>query len=136
MKISKLRFKTPDEIDTFFYEAFTHCDADVMAGLWADEGVVCVHPGSGAILSYNAIIRSWASIFSNVQRTEMKYTLINRVVSKELTVSFVAEELMSSETTAAVVLATNVYRKFDRGWLMTGHHASLVQQQSRGQTLQ
>jgi len=136
MKISKLHLKTPDEAETVFYQAFTHCDADVMAGLWADQGVVCVHPGSGAIIGYNAIIRSWASIFSNVQRTEMKYTSINRVVSKKLTVSLIAEELLSSEKIEAVVLATNVYQKFDSGWLMTGHHASLVQQHSRGQTLQ
>ncbi len=72
MKKSKPQFKTPDEVDAVFYEAFKRCDPEVMAGLWADEGVVCVHPGAGAIVDYDAIIRSWANIFSNAQRTEMK----------------------------------------------------------------
>ena len=117
MKKSKLQFKTPDEVQAVFYEAFKHCDSDVMAGLWADEGVVCVHPGSGAILNYDAIARSWANIFRNVERTEMQYTVINRVLSSDLAVHVVVEEMLSSDEVAAVVLATNVYRKFDR-WLV------------------
>jgi hypothetical protein len=48
----------------------------------------------------------------------------------------VAEEILSSGTVTAVVLATNVYRKFDSGWLMIEHHASLVQNSSQGQRLQ
>lgn len=136
MKRSKLQFKTPDEVEAVFYEAFTHCDPDVMAGLWADEGVVCVHPGSRAIVDHNGIIRSWANIFSNAHRTEMKYRVLNRVVSNGLAVHVVVEEMLSSGTVAAVVLATNVCRKFDGGWLMIEHHASLVQNRGKSQTLQ
>ena len=136
MNILKPRFKTPDEVDTIYYEAFRHCDPDVMAGLWADTDVVCVHPGAGAILNYDAIIRSWANIFSNADSTEITNTLIKRVVSSELAVFVVAEEILSSGTVTAVVLATNVYRKFDSGWLMIEHHASLVQSSSQGQRLQ
>ena len=136
MKKSKLQFNTPDEVDAVFYEAFTHCDPDVMAGLWADEDVVCVHPGAGVIVEYGAIIRSWENIFSNVDSAEMKTTVIRRVLSDELAVYVVAEEVLSSGQVAAVVLATNVYRKFDGGWLMVEHHASLVQNQPNGQTLQ
>jgi hypothetical protein len=87
-----------------------------MSGLWADEGVVCVHPGAGAIVQYDAIVRSWANIFSNARSTDIKATVINRVISNELAVYVVAEEMLSSGTVAAVVLATNVYRKFDSGW--------------------
>jgi len=136
MKKSKLQFKTPDEVDAVFYEAFMRCDPDVMAGLWADEDVVCVHPGAGVIVEYGAIIRSWENIFSNVDSAEMKTTVIRRVLSDELAVYVVAEEVLSSGQVAAVVLATNVYRKFDGGWLMVEHHASLVQNQPNGQTLQ
>ena len=49
MKTSKLTFKSPDEVEAVFYEAFIHLRPEVMAGLWADEDVICVHPGSGAI---------------------------------------------------------------------------------------
>jgi ketosteroid isomerase-like protein len=132
----KLQFKLPDDVEAVFYEAFMRCDPDVMAGLWADEGVVCVHPGSGAIVDYDAIIRSWANIFSNADRTEIKYTVISRAVSSDMAVHVVAEEILGDGPVAAVVLATNVYRKSDRGWYMIEHHASLGQDRSRERTLQ
>ncbi|MBT8120706.1 MAG: nuclear transport factor 2 family protein [Gammaproteobacteria bacterium] len=136
MKKTKLQLQTPDEVDAVFYEAFMRCDADVMAALWADEDVVCVHPGAGVILEYEAIIRSWANIFNNVDAAEINTTLINSVLSDDMAVYVVAEEMLNSGQVAAVVLATNVYRKFDCGWLMVEHHASLVQNQPAGQTLQ
>lgn len=136
MRKLKIQFKTPDEVDAVFYEAFMRCDPDVMAGIWADEEVVCVHPGAGIIVEYDAIIRSWENIFSDVDSAEMKTTVIRRSLSDELAVYVVAEEMLSSGQVAAVVLATNVYRKYDCGWLMVEHHASLVQNQSNGQTLQ
>lgn len=136
MKASKPQFKTPDEVDAVFYEAFKHCDPDVMAGLWADTDVVCVHPGAPAIVNYDAIIRSWANIFRNTDSTDIGQTVINRVVSNGLAVFVVAEEILSSDSVSAVVLATNVYKKFDDGWLMIEHHASLVQSRRQGRTLQ
>jgi ketosteroid isomerase-like protein len=136
MKQSSFQFKSPDDAEAVFYEAFMRCDADVMAGVWADEGVVCVHPGSGAIMGYDAIIRSWANIFSHADRTEINYTVISRAVSNELAVHVVAEELLAAGPLAAVVLATNVYRQSDRGWYMIEHHASLGQDQGRRRTLQ
>ncbi|MCB1869560.1 MAG: nuclear transport factor 2 family protein [Gammaproteobacteria bacterium] len=136
MKTSKLTLKSPDEVEAVFYEAFIHCDPEVMAGLWADEDVICVHPGSGAILDYRSIVRSWVNIFSDVRRTELKYTVINAVSANDLAVHVVAEEMLSSGMVTAIVLATNVYRKFNAGWLMIEHHASLMQSLSNGQTLQ
>jgi len=108
MNKSKPRLKTPDSVDAVFYDAFKCCDPEVIAGLWAEEGVVCVHPGAGAIVDYDAIIRSWAVIFSNSRGTEIRHTVIKRVVSNELTESVMAEEMLSSGTVTAVVLATNV----------------------------
>jgi len=136
MKIAKLQFKTASEVEAVFYESFMRCDPEVMAGLWADEDVLCVHPGSGVIVGQAAVIRSWTNIFRNAHRTEMKQTVISRVESNDLAVHVVAEEMLSSGRVSASVLATNVYRKFEPGWLMIEHHASLVQSQSKGQTLQ
>ncbi|MGB5276902.1 MAG: nuclear transport factor 2 family protein [Gammaproteobacteria bacterium] len=136
MKKPILQLKTPDEVEAVFYEAFMRCDPDVMAGVWAHQDVLCVHPGSGAIMGYKAIVRSWASIFGDSQRTELKHTVITRTVSNDLAVHVIAEEILSSDTVAAVVLATNVYRKFDSGWLMIEHHASLVRNRRDGRTLQ
>ena len=136
MKASKPRFKTPEEADAVFYEAFKHCDSEVMAALWADTDAVCVHPGAGALVDHKAIARSWANIFSNNHRININHTVINRVVSNGLAVFVVAEEILDSGTVTAVVLATNIYSKFDSGWLMIGHHASLVHNRPQGQSLQ
>ena len=133
---SGLRFNKPDDVEAVFYEAFMRCDADVMARVWARQGVLCVHPGAGAIVEYDAVVRSWANIFSDADRAELKYTVVRRNVSDDLAIHVVAEELSSPGAAAAVVLATNVYRRFGDGWLMIEHHASLMQQRSTGQTLQ
>lgn len=137
MQKQKLRFKTPDEVEAVFYEAFVHCDSDVMAGLWADQDVTCVHPGAAVIIKYDAIISSWMIIFDDAQGTNMQYTVINRVTTDDIAVHTTAEEMLYAGKVEALVLATNVYRKFDDGWLMIGHHGSVVGDWSvKGETLQ
>ena len=97
MKASKPRFKTPEETDAVFYEAFKHCDSDVMAALWADtDDAVCVHPGAGALIDHQAIIRSCTNIFSNNHSFNINHTGINRVVLNDLAVFVVAEEILDS----------------------------------------
>lgn len=135
MSRKTLSFNSPDEVEAVYYEAFSHCDTEVMAALWADDDVVCVHPGSGAIVGHEAVVRSWTHIFANAQRPEINFSVARRTQSGDLAVHLVAEEIAGGSETV-VVLATNVYQKFDSGWLMIEHHASLVQQQRQEQTLQ
>lgn len=136
MTKSILKMQTPDEAEIAFYEAFMHGDKAVMAAVWADGDVVCVHPGSGVILGYDAVVRSWQHIFENTQGSEIRYTATNKTMSDDLAVHIVAEEMMDKGSVMAVVISTNIYQKFDQGWLMTEHHASLVQQQNQGETIQ
>ena len=136
MIASKLELKSPDEVEAVYYEAFKHCDKDVMAALWAEGDVVCVHPGSGAIVGHKAVVRSWAHIFTNAKTPEIIFTVAKRTMSGDLAEHFVAEEIATGGVASTVVLATNVYQKFASGWLMIAHHASLVQTKQQGQTLQ
>lgn len=136
MSQTKLNLKTPDEAEIVYYEAFMHCDAKVMAALWADGDVVCIHPGSGAIVGYEAVVRSWNHIFANSLPPQITFTVIKSTVSDSLAVNLVTEELASDDGESVLVLATNVYQKFDQGWLMIEHHASLVQSRAQNQTLQ
>lgn len=136
MKNSKLEFKTSDEAESVYYEAFMHCDKEVMAALWADGDVVCIHPGSVAIVGYVSVLRSWSHIFSNANRPEFTFTVLKKTQANGMAVHLVAEEFTGSKANATMVLATNVYQLFDSGWLMIEHHASLVQSNQRGQTLQ
>ena len=136
MKKSTLKLQTPEEAETVFYEAFMRCDAEVMAALWAEGDVVCIHPGSGAIAGHEAVVRSWSHIFANARPPQINYTVSKRIVSNELAVSLVVEEVSTDGGDNALVLATNVYQKFDDGWRMVEHHGSLVQSRPQKQTLQ
>jgi len=134
---SKLELKTPEEAETVYYQAFMHCDVKVMAALWADGDVVCIHPGSGVIEGYDAVLRSWNHILTNAQSPQINYAVLRQSVSDDLVVHLVAEEIVTEGEASALVLATNVYQKFNSGWLMVEHHASLVQQsRPQNQTIQ
>jgi ketosteroid isomerase-like protein len=112
------------------------CDLDVMASLWAEADVICVHPGSGAIVGHDEVMRSWSHIFTNAEQPDIQYMVGKCTESDELAVHVVAEEISSAGQAATVVLATNVYQKLAQGWLMVEHHASLVQSGREKHTLQ
>ena len=136
MNSPKLKLKTPDEAEAVFYEAFIHCDDKVMAGLWADGDVVCIHPGSGIIVGYESVVRSWSHVFHNARPPQITYTVRSRMVTSQLVVSLVIEEISAGLEQAAHVLATNVYRNFDGAWLMVEHHGSLIQSHAQNNTIQ
>ena len=129
-------FASPDEVETVYYEAFRRCDLDVMAALWHGGEVVCIHPGSGAVVGYEAVMRSWRHILDGAAMAGLETTLLQRNDGDDLAVHLVAEKLAASPESEVMVLATNVYRKFAGGWLMIEHHASLVEAQQEGRTLQ
>ena len=131
-----LKIATADEAETVFYEAFIHADIDVMTALWADDDVVCVHPGSGVVSGYQAVIRSWQHILGDAQGPGIRYSLLNKTQTDELAVHVVAEEILHDGAVVALVVATNVYQKFEQGWLIVEHHGSVVHQEHRGETLQ
>ena len=134
---SKLEFKTPDEAEAVYYQAFMHCDIKVMSALWADGDVVCIHPGSGVIEGYDSVVRSWNHILTNARPPQINHAVLRHTVTDDLAVHLVAEEILTEGQVPVLVLATNVYQKFDSGWLMVGHHASLVQnKRPKNQTVQ
>lgn len=131
-----LQIRSADEVEAVFYEAFMHGDTDVTAALWADDEVICVHPGSGIISGHEAVARSWRHILENSGNNEIRYAVTRKSVCGDIAVHVVTEEMLGNGEVTAVVIATNVYRKYDRGWLMIEHHGSLVQSPGLGQTLQ
>ena len=130
------RFSTPDEAEAGYYKAFSKCDADAMARVWAEDDVICIHPGGRAIVDRGSIIRSWESIFNNSSGAKIEYAVVRQWVADDLAVHLVSEELTVLGTETVVVLATNVYRRIADNWFMVEHHASLVQRQGKARTLQ
>lgn len=136
MSTPALYIQTPDEAEVVYYEAFMNADLDVMSALWAEDDVICVHPGSGVIAGYDAVLRSWRHILENSGPAEIRYSTISKTHGENLAIHLVSEEIIDRGTVMAVVVATNVFQKFTEGWKMIEHHASVVQQDHAGETMQ
>ena len=121
-------FQSPDAAETAFYAAFAATDLGLMASVWlrADDAR-CVHPGGDLLQGYAAIMQSWHSILSAVEAPAIRFRLIDRLQSDGLCVHMVEERIGPNGEDADLtrVLATNVYRRTDRGWRMALHHATL-----------
>lgn len=113
-----------------------HCDTDVMSALWAQGDVVCVHPGSSIIFGHEAVVRSWQHILENSQPTDIRYHVVNKSIVDDLAVHVVTEEILNNDIVVAVVIATNVYRRYAGNWQIVEHHGSLVQHEVTSRTLQ
>ena len=136
MKPTRSGCNTPDDVEAAFYAAFRRCDRSAMRDVWADDEVICVHPGSHAIVGYEAVVRSWAHIFSNAGLPDIQVKVIKRVLHGPLAVHVVEEQIATGQTSYALVLASNIYRENEEGWFMLEHHASVIQTQAPKQVLQ
>ena len=136
MKVELSGYETPDDAEDAFYAAFSTCDLKRMQEVWADDEIVCVHPGSHAIFGYDNIIRSWRHIFHEAEMPDIIFNVVNAIESEVLAIHVVEEHIVTGNDSEIVVLATNVYQNFDDGWLMIEHHGSLIQSQAEGITLQ
>jgi ketosteroid isomerase-like protein len=124
---SQSGYISSDDVEATFYVAFSHCDRMMMETVWGNDDVICVHPGSQAIIGHTAVLRSWEHIFSNAVLPSMQINVVKRTVNETMAVHLVEEHIATGESTSAIVIATNVYRKFEQGWLMVEHHGSVVQ---------
>ena len=123
--MSKLKFTDSIQVEESFYQAFFNRDLELMKSVWSQsDDVICIHPGSPRIYSYELIIASWEQIFSGKEDAsilidEQLYTL-----EKQLAVHYVKGNLSVGEKFIGSVFATNIYRDTDLGWKMIAHHAS------------
>jgi ketosteroid isomerase-like protein len=119
---------TPESAEAAFYRAFERCDTGAMREAWAEEGVVCVHPGAKPITNPEAIIRSWEHIFAGAAPPRIETRIVQCFEQAGLAVRVVEEHIGSASfgTVPARVLATNVYRRFGRRWRMVSHHGSVL----------
>ena len=118
-------FASADDTEVAFYTAFNRCDLSAMETIWADDDVVCIHPGSSAIMGQQAVLRSWSHIFTNAELPEIQVNVISRIDTETMS-AHIVEEHIASAGTGAVVLATNIYKKYVKGWLMVEHHAAVT----------
>ena len=119
---------SPEDAERAFYHAFAQCDLQAMGQVWADEGVICIHPGSTLLQGRAAVLQSWTQILTGASRPSVRVRSINRLRLGDLAVHVVEEEITpgsGSTGSPTLVLATNVFRLIDGAWYLVEHHASL-----------
>ncbi len=125
--MKKAVFPSPQDVETAFYEALEKGDIDAMMEVWADdEEVVCIHPGGPRLTGYEAVLKSWAQIFSSGQRLRISASHQVVLTGMMLTVHSVHENIsvQGGQRQSGPVVATNAYLRTANGWRMIVHHAS------------
>ena len=120
-------FATPEATEDMFYRAFRGCDLAAMSRVWADKGVVCVHPGSDVLIGRDAVMQSWAKILTNAAVPTITVNVLSKTVQDGMAVHLVEEYISpggSRKSAASVVIATNIYQRGDYGWRIIEHHGT------------
>lgn len=113
-----------------FYRAFESLDIAEMDRVWVRrDHARCVHPGWGLLEGWDAVRQSWETIFKN--SGEMRFSLSDVRARVDGTLAWVicTENILSEvRGTIAVtaLLATNVFERHGREWLIVHHHASHI----------
>jgi SnoaL-like protein len=130
MKLTQSGFKSAEDAEDAFYGAYATFNRKTMELVWADNDVVCVHPGLPAILGYDNVIRSWSNIFINSVLPDIFFSVVSSIENDDLAVHFVEEHIANGDESEIVIMATNVYQRFEEGWLMIEHHSSMIEPQA------
>lgn len=119
-----------EEANLRFYRAFESMDLAEMERVWVRRDYVrCIHPGWGLLEGWEAVRQSWDTIFKN--SGEMRFSLsdVRARVDGGLAWITCTENILSEvRGTIAVtaLLATNVFERHGREWLVVHHHASHI----------
>lgn len=126
--MSDLDLSTPEAAEAAFYAAFAACDVKAMDAVWAADNVICIHPGSLALVGRVAVMRSWTNMLLYAEPPNIHIEVLSRIANADLAVHVVEEHITAGygdSASTSKVLATNVYRYEGDGWRLLEHHASV-----------
>lgn len=107
-----------------FYQAFADGDHAAMERVWAREGPVsCVHPGWPPLYTRAAILESWRRILAAGPQPALAFHAPETFALGE-----VAWVVCREQIGDAVLVATNVFRREQRRWLLVHHQAGPLAQ--------
>lgn len=121
------RFDTPEAAEAAFYAAFEQADLAAMMQVWDDApDIACIHPMGKVITGLAEVGRSWQEVFASELQLRFTREPVQLSESGNLAVSMLYEhiQVVGEEKPRPPMLATNVYRRGDRGWRLILHHAS------------
>jgi ketosteroid isomerase-like protein len=105
-----------------YYRAFSTGDFATMNRIWAEDGVSCVHPGWMPLVGRAAVIESYRSILTSPNRVRIAHRDDTAIVAGDEG-RVLCIEIVEN---AALLAATNVYRRVGGAWRMTHHQASPI----------
>lgn len=113
-----------------FYLALTRADLELMTQIWSQgEDTQCIHPGWDLIRGWDAIRRSWETIFNHQGPVPIAATdpRIYHYPGTHLAAVTCFENIATNEVDLAVVrtICTNLFRRENDNWKLFLHHASL-----------
>jgi ketosteroid isomerase-like protein len=119
------------EANLNFYFALESLDVELMDNVWLTDGsACCIHPGGERLSGWDDIRANWERIFRST--TFMRVDITEVAVEVHGSVAWVTclENITTSagnRVHRARACATNIFT-FDEnsGWMLTVHHASLV----------
>ena len=102
-----------------FYDAFSTADYNLMSALWADgDAVFCCHPGWQPLHGREAVLRSWADIFSNTGPLPVIHSVLAQDRIADMGVVCCLESVGGYG-----FVATNLFVRTGKVWRMVHHHA-------------
>jgi ketosteroid isomerase-like protein len=123
----KVRYESPEDLESAFYEAFERADLPALMTLWANQDeIVCIHPQGPRLVGLDAIRDSFAHIFSSGVSLRVRVDYGHQYHSQALAVHCVVEyiEVVGEKQSPPPINATNVYAYTEDGWRIIAHHAS------------
>jgi ketosteroid isomerase-like protein len=113
-----------------FYRAFESLDIKEMESVWlTTASVQCIHPGWGPLSGWSDVRDGWVRIFNNTSAMTFTPHILHVGVQGESAWVVCIEEITSrhaDEEHASQVLATNLFERRGKQWLMVHHHSSPV----------
>lgn len=123
------------KINQSVYDAIEGGDIDLMQSLWADrDDVVCIHPGAEPLYGRAAVSRSWSMVMANTGYIQFFLTGVSVSFADDSTAVVTCTENVLAEAegesadtfAGGKAVATNVFVRSKRGWLLWMRHASPV----------
>jgi len=135
--VTKPLFPTAQDAESAFYEAFAKGDLEAMMAIWADDDdIYCVHPQGPRRVGVEQVRESWRQIFASGQRLSIRLGEQHQMSGMMMAVHSVYEHVAVAGDPRGrqPIVATNVYLRTERGWLMVAHHASPAPAAAREET--
>lgn len=125
MKELEIKFTDSKQVEASFYQAFRDRDIGLMKNVWDQtDSVICIHPSSPRIYSFDLIIASWEQIFAAQEPVDIEISGAVFDFRELIGIHYVTETLSVMNRVIGSVYATNIYHQTEDGWKMIAHHAS------------